>query len=66
MVTGDNLSTATAIAKECGILRSDYVKEVEDYEVMEGREFRRMVGGLKKSTNKDGEEIMIVKDLFRF
>jgi len=37
MVTGDNLITAKAIAKECGILSSN---EPKKYEIMEGKDFR--------------------------
>jgi P-type Ca2+ transporter type 2C len=37
MVTGDNVTTAQAIAKECGILRPD-----EDGLVMEGPKFRQL------------------------
>ncbi len=37
MVTGDNLTTARAIASECGILRKD-----EDSIVMEGPKFRQL------------------------
>lgn len=40
MVTGDNISTARAIAKECGIITS------EDSIVMEGPEFIRRIGGV--------------------
>lgn len=47
MVTGDNLLTAEAIAKECGILGASYERESSSYEVLEGKDFRAMVGGLK-------------------
>ena len=40
MVTGDNVQTARAIAKECGILTGD--KSL----VMEGSEFAALTGGL--------------------
>lgn len=39
MVTGDNVITAKAIAKECGIITDEYSI------VMEGQEFRDRVGG---------------------
>lgn len=45
MVTGDNILTATAIAKECGILESG--KQLSEFEVIEGKKFREFVGGLK-------------------
>jgi Ca2+ transporting ATPase len=41
MVTGDNLITAKAIAKEVGILKGK-----EDELVMEGADFIRIVGGV--------------------
>ncbi|KAK1960908.1 calcium-translocating P-type ATPase [Colletotrichum sublineola] len=47
MVTGDNIETARAIAKDCGIL-------TEKGKVMEGIEFRRM---------DDRERVAIVRDL---
>ncbi|KAL0941270.1 calcium-transporting atpase [Colletotrichum truncatum] len=47
MVTGDNVETARAIARDCGIL-------TEKGKVMEGVEFRRM---------EDRERLAIVKDL---
>jgi Ca2+-transporting ATPase len=37
MVTGDNLITAIAIAKECGILEEG--EEIDKYIAMEGPEF---------------------------
>lgn len=46
MVTGDNMMTAVAIAKEAGILSKDYIQVAGSYEVMEGKRFREMVGGL--------------------
>lgn len=45
MVTGDNILTATAIAKECGILPTN--REIGEWEVVEGKKFREFVGGLK-------------------
>lgn len=65
MVTGDNVATARAIAKECGIITSD------NSLVMEGSEFARLTGGIvckkcrtaecqcpkKKSECKKGEEV---------
>ena len=41
MVTGDSALTATSIAKQAGILKSDWIKKDErDCTVMAGREFR--------------------------
>ena len=63
MVTGDNIVTARAIAKEVGIL-----KGTGDELVMEGIEFNKLIGGVvcKKCrtqycdcarTNKEAEEL---------
>ena len=41
MVTGDNITTARAIANECGIITNP-----EDSIVMEGPEFVRRIGGV--------------------
>lgn len=54
MVTGDNPETAIAIAKEAGILPVNYIKPEGDentlgrFVVLEGKEFRTLVGGLVK------------------
>jgi magnesium-transporting ATPase (P-type) len=48
MVTGDNLLTAQAYAKDVGILDRNYEPgTTKSYEVLEGKDFREMVGGLK-------------------
>lgn len=44
MVTGDNLITAKAIARECGILNDDLISRPDS--VMEGPEFYRRMGGI--------------------
>lgn len=51
MVTGDNINTAIAIAKEAGILPSYWTptgsgEDEVDTTVMEGKVFREYVGGL--------------------
>lgn len=62
MVTGDTKETATAIAKDCGILPEDH----SDYIVMTGEEFNNRVGGKafmckscedRKAANKDANVI---------
>ena len=45
MVTGDNVETAKAIAKECGIYDGSHTSE---YSVMEGPKFRRLSQGEMK------------------
>lgn len=54
MITGDNILTATAIAKECGILAKDFVPQ-NNYEIIDGKKFRELVGGLKREKNGDDE-----------
>jgi Ca2+ transporting ATPase len=56
MVTGDNLTTAIAIAKECGILVEG--EELDKYTAMEGPEFAKFVGGLVDKKTKEPIEIM--------
>ena len=51
MVTGDNIITAIAIAKECGIL--EVGEENEECVCMEGPEFCDYVGGLVHSKTKE-------------
>jgi magnesium-transporting ATPase (P-type) len=47
MVTGDNIETAMAIAKECGILDKNFQRREGEYYVMEGNDFAKQVGGLE-------------------
>lgn len=73
MVTGDNKLTATAIAKECGIL--DGVDPSYEDVVMEGPAFYEKLGGLickkcKKSTTdcnceEKGEEGVKNEEIFK-
>ena len=56
MVTGDNKTTAIAIAKECGILKEG--EENEDCVCMEGPEFNEYVGSLV--SKKTGERILVM------
>ncbi|CAD8122135.1 unnamed protein product [Paramecium sonneborni] len=57
MVTGDNILTATAIAKECGILATN--REIGEWEVVEGKKFREFVGGLKDEI-VDGKTVKVI------
>ncbi|CAD8180394.1 unnamed protein product [Paramecium pentaurelia] len=63
MVTGDNINTAKAIARDCKILGPD--NELHEYEAMEGSQFRQLTGGLNKVI-KDGVEVQEVKNLQNF
>lgn len=65
MVTGDNLQTAMAIAKECGILRREFQPDQSSV-VMEGKAFRELVGGLKIEKDDEGKEIKKVANLDSF
>lgn len=64
MVTGDNLSTAKAIAKNAGILNASEAKQ--KYSCMEGKTFREEVGGLEESKDEDGNTIEKVKNEEKF
>jgi Ca2+ transporting ATPase len=59
MVTGDNIITARAIAKDCGILPWDYVPDpwFSEYEVTTGPEFARKVGGILNPGAGDAEVV---------
>jgi magnesium-transporting ATPase (P-type) len=56
MITGDNLTTAIAIAKESGILVEG--EELDKYKAMEGPEFAKFVGGLVDKKTKEPIEVM--------
>lgn len=59
MVTGDNILTATAIAKECGILPADYKGDSEfaKYEVTTGPIFAATVGGIENPGSGEAEVV---------
>ena len=69
MVTGDNTETAIAIAKEADIIPSNYRRpekgEIGYYVVMEGKEFRTLVGGLVLDPAAENEDKAqdLVKDI---
>lgn len=67
MVTGDNMITACSIAKQCGILDSNFDlsevmspgRKIENYKIMEGHTFREMVGGIvyeKSDEESEGKQ----------
>lgn len=64
MVTGDNLVTAKAIARECNILNDELLSKPDA--VMEGPEFYKRMGGLTTRKNKNGEEIEGILNLEAF
>ena len=53
MVTGDNKVTARAIAKECNIIDPNEPNDDENGRVMEGPDFYKLIGGLKKTEPKN-------------
>lgn len=60
MVTGDNIITARAIAKNCGIIKEG--EELNDKACVEGPEFSKAMGGLIN----EGEENERVKNMKEF
>ena len=52
MVTGDNIDTAKAIAREAGILTDADMKK--EYACMTGEQFAEEIGGLKQIENEKG------------
>ena len=69
MVTGDNLSTAVAIAKEANIISHDCDEQLlfseDHYFVLEGKKFRDLVGGLVYE-KEDGIDVGKVQNLEMF
>ncbi|EGR33978.1 hypothetical protein IMG5_028960 [Ichthyophthirius multifiliis] len=82
MCTGDNLNTAIAIAQDAGILEDKIIKEKSEislqkqskqlgFEVLEGKKFRELVGGLVyenpqgKSIQEKGEPKVRNLDAFK-
>jgi len=68
MVTGDNKITARAIAKECNIIGKHEPDDDDNGRVMEGPEFYKLIGGVKKKEAKKkgdpAEETIINGDNF--
>ena len=56
MVTGDNIDTAKAIAVEAGIVSAADVDK--EYVCMEGKQFRELVGGLKKLEDPSNRNLL--------
>ena len=54
MISGDNFWTAVETAKKAGIINPG--DENKQYYCMNGREFREMVGGVKKTTDREGND----------
>lgn len=52
MVSGDHLETAVAVAIKAGIVSEEDSKQ--RYSCMTGEEFRKLVGGIRKSIEPDG------------
>lgn len=68
MVTGDNIQTAIAIAKEAGILNQEWKPNSNrnDYTVMEGKDFREFVEGLVEEGEDDENKVEKVGNLENF
>jgi len=68
MVTGDNLITAKAIAKDCGILPRNYEPNpfYAEYEICEGPEFAWWVGGISNPGSGDAEIVANKEEFLKF
>ena len=66
MVTGDNVETAVRVAKNCHLLPEAFVYPSLGYYVMEGKDFRKVVGGLVVETDEEGKITHRVQDLEAF
>jgi magnesium-transporting ATPase (P-type) len=65
MVTGDNIDTAMAIAKECGILNSHDNEKLSKFRCMTGADFRKHFGGLREEII-NGEKKEVINDIHAF
>jgi magnesium-transporting ATPase (P-type) len=64
MLSGDNLYTAIDAAKKAGILTEG--EEKEDKVCMSGKQFRELVGGVKKVIDKNGSEKLEITNKHNF
>ncbi len=64
MVSGDQIDTATAIAIKAGILTEDEAKM--KYAVMHADEFRKIVGGMRKEIDPNGNVRHIIQNKKEF
>ena len=56
MVTGDNKVTARAIAKKCNIIGKDEPDDDNNGRVMEGPDFYKLIGGVKKIEQENAKK----------
>ena len=61
MMTGDSIQTTIAVAKEANVICADYkTLSIEGtkgyYTVLEGKDFRQLVGGLARVAYQDNYE----------
>lgn len=64
MVSGDNLETATAVAIKAGIITEEESKQ--RHTCMAADEFRKLVGGMRKTIGPDGNERMEIQNKQEF
>jgi len=59
MISGDNVHTAIDCARKSNILGQD--EETKD-KVLTGDEFRRLIGEVKRTIDKDGKERLSIEN----
>ena len=64
MVTGDNITTAKAIAIKCGIITE--AEKNNPLICVEGPEFYKLMGGLKNEGDEKNEEVRNMKEFLKY